>query len=210
MASGESRWISSDASRRDVHRLRARSSAIVTGIGTLLADDPSMTVRLQAEDLPGVEDAADIRQPLRVMIDSSLQTPVDANMLQPSQAHATLIVTTSDDARRRDELLQAGAEVLLHAGESQVPLLLLCEQLAQREINELLIEAGPTLAGAALQAGIIDELVIYMAPHLMGNGARGLFNLPGLEQMAQRIPLSIRDVRQIGPDFKMTLTPERD
>ncbi len=210
MASGESRWISSDASRRDVHRLRARSSAIVTGIGTLLADDPSMTVRLQAEDLPGVEDAADIRQPLRVVVDSSLQTPVDANVLQPPQAHATLIVTTSDDARRRDALLQAGAEVLLHAGESQVRLLLLCEQLAQREINELLIEAGPTLAGAALQAGIIDELVVYMAPHLMGNGARGLFNLPGLEQMAQRIPLSIRDVRQIGPDFKMTLTPERD
>ena len=210
MASGESRWISSDASRRDVHRLRAHSSAIVTGIGTVLADDPSMTVRLQAEDLPGVEDAAHIRQPLRVVLDSSLQTPVDAKILQTRDSNATLIVTTSEDAQRRDALLQAGAEILTHAGESQVSLPLLCEQLAQREINELLIEAGPTLAGAALQAGIIDEVVIYMAPHLMGSGARGLFNLPGLEQMAQRIPLSIKDIRQIGPDFRFILTPERD
>ncbi len=210
MASGESKWISSDASRCDVHRLRARSSAIVTGIGTVLADDPSMTVRLQAEDLPGVEDAADIRQPLRVVVDSSLRTPVDANILQSHQAHRTLIITTSEDAQRRDALLQAGAEILTHTDEPQVSLPLLCEQLAQREINELLIEAGPTLAGAALQAGIIDELVIYMAPHLMGNSARGLFNLPGLQQMAQRIPLSIKDVRQIGPDFRLTLTPERD
>ena len=210
MASGESRWISSDASRRDVHRLRARSSAIVTGIGTVLADDPSMTVRLQAEDLPGVEDAADIRQPLRVIVDSSLRTPADAKILESQDSSATLIVTTSKDAQRRDALLQAGAEMLIHADEPQVSLPLLCEQLAQRQINELLIEAGPTLAGAALQAGIIDELVIYMAPHLMGNSARGLFNLPGLEQMAQRIPLSIKDVRRIGPDFRLTLTPERD
>jgi diaminohydroxyphosphoribosylaminopyrimidine deaminase/5-amino-6-(5-phosphoribosylamino)uracil reductase len=210
MASGESRWISSDASRRDVHRLRARSSAIVTGIGTVLADDPSMTVRLQAEDLPGVEDAADIRQPLRVVVDSSLQTPVDAKILQTRDSNATLIVTTSDDAQRRDALQQAGAEILMHSDGSQIILPLLCEQLAQRKINELLIEAGPTLAGAALQAGIIDEVVIYMAPHLMGSGARGLFNLPGLEQMAQRIPLSIKDVRQIGPDFRLTLEAVRE
>ena len=210
MASGESRWISSDASRRDVHRLRARSSAIVTGIGTVLADDPSMTVRLQAEDLPGVEDAADIQQPLRVVVDSLLRTPVDAKILETRGSHATLIVTTSEDARRRDALHQAGAEILPHAGVSQVSLPLLCEQLAQREINELLIEAGPTLAGAALRAGIIDELVIYMAPHLMGSAARGLFNLPGMEQMAQRIPLSIKDVRQIGPDFRLTLETVRE
>ncbi len=210
MASGESRWISSDASRRDVHRLRARSSAIVTGIGTVLADDPSMTVRLQMEDLPGVEAAEDISQPLRVVVDSSLRTPVDANILQSQDSSATLIVTTSRDAQRRDRLLQAGAEVLMHADERQVSLSLLCEQLAQRQINELLIEAGPTLAGAALQAGIIDELIIYMAPHLMGNSARGLFNLPGLEHMAQRIPLRIKDVRQIGPDFRLILVPERD
>ena len=210
MASGESKWISSDASRRDVHRLRARSSAIVTGICTVLADDPSMTVRLQLEDLPGVEAAEDIRQPLRVVVDSSLRTPVDANILQSQNSNATLIVTTSRDAQRRDALLQAGAEILMHAEERQVSLSLLCEQLAQRQINELLIEAGSTLAGAALQAGIIDELIIYMAPHLMGNSARGLLNLPGLEQMSQRIPLSIKDVRQIGPDFRLTLIPERD
>jgi diaminohydroxyphosphoribosylaminopyrimidine deaminase/5-amino-6-(5-phosphoribosylamino)uracil reductase len=210
MASGESRWISSDASRHDVHCLRARSSAIVTGIGTVLADDPSMTVRLQTEDLPGVEDAADIRQPLRVVVDSSLRTPADAKILETRGSNATLIVTTSKDTQRGDALLQAGAEILTHTDAPQVSLSLLCEQLAQRQINELLIEAGPTLAGAALQAGIIDELVIYMAPHLMGNSARGLFNLPGLEQMAQRIPLSIKDVRQIGPDFRLTLIPEKD
>ncbi|MEN8214032.1 MAG: bifunctional diaminohydroxyphosphoribosylaminopyrimidine deaminase/5-amino-6-(5-phosphoribosylamino)uracil reductase RibD [Pseudomonadota bacterium] len=210
MASGESRWISGDASRADVHRLRAHSSAIVTGIGTVLADDPSMTVRLQAEQLAGVEDAADIRQPLRVVVDSSLQTPIDANILRSRSSRKTVIVTTSDDGQRRDALLQAGAELLTQTGAERVSLKLLCEQLAQREINELLIEAGPTLAGAALQAGIIDELVIYMAPHLMGDGARGLFKLPGLERMAQRIPLRIKDVRQIGEDFRLILTPESD
>jgi diaminohydroxyphosphoribosylaminopyrimidine deaminase/5-amino-6-(5-phosphoribosylamino)uracil reductase len=210
MASGESRWISSAASRRDVHRLRARSSAILTGIATVLADDPAMNVRLDAAELPGVESAADILQPLRVIVDSALRTPAAARIVQPQQLRRTLIFTTSRDALRREALQQAGAEIVVQENGARVSLPLLCRQLAARQVNELLIEAGATLAGAALQAGIIDELVIYVAPHIMGDEARGLFNLPGLREMSQRIPLRIEELRQVGADIRITLKPENN
>jgi diaminohydroxyphosphoribosylaminopyrimidine deaminase / 5-amino-6-(5-phosphoribosylamino)uracil reductase len=210
MASGESRWISSAASRRDVHRLRARSSAILTGIATVLADDPAMSVRLDAAELPGVESPADIRQPLRVIVDSALRTPAAARIVQPQQSRKTLIFTTSRDASRREALQQAGAEIVVQEDGANVSLPLLCRQLAARQVNELLIEAGATLAGAALQAGIIDELVIYVAPHIMGDAARGLFKLPGLSGMSQRIPLRVEDLRQVGADIRITLIPENN
>ncbi len=206
MASGESKWITGEASRLDVQRLRARSDAIVTGIGTLLADDPSMNVRIGADRLPGVESPEYLLQPLRVVLDSRLQTPADARML--GLAGKTLIVTTTDDPQRTEILTHAGAEVLrLPAGNGRVDLQRLLQQLARRQINEVLVEAGPTLAGAALQAGIIDELVIYTAPHIMGDEARGLFHLPGLARMQDRIALQIRDLRQVGADIRIIAAP---
>ena len=203
MASGESKWISGDAARRDVQRLRARSSAIVTGIGTVLADDPSMNVRLTADQLNG---ETPVRQPLRVVLDSRLRMSAQARMLTlPGE---TLLLTGVTDSSRWQDLQQAGAEVAaveLEQGRPQPDAVL--RLLAQRDINEVLLECGPTLAGAFMRAGLVDELVLYMAPHLMGDSARGLFHLPGLERMQDRIALEWQDVRQVGDTLRITARP---
>ncbi|MEA3278552.1 MAG: bifunctional diaminohydroxyphosphoribosylaminopyrimidine deaminase/5-amino-6-(5-phosphoribosylamino)uracil reductase RibD [Pseudomonadota bacterium] len=206
MASGESKWITSDAARRDVQLLRARSSAIVTGVGTLLADDPSMNVRLPPRDLPGVEPNDAVRQPLRVVVDTGLRTLADARML--SLPGRTLIACVDQDPVHAVRLESAGALVYVGAeNEGRVDLESLFRHLAREEINEILVEAGPTLAGAVLTAGLVDELVIYLAPHLMGDGARGLFSLPGLERMKDRVELKITDLRMVGPDLRVTAQP---
>ena len=206
MANGDSKWITGEDARRDVQRLRARSDAILTGIGTVLADDPSLNVRLSAAELPGVEDVSYLRQPLRVVLDSRLRMSPGARML--SLPGATLILTGAEDLTHGVALAEAGAEVVtLRERDGQLALDSVLEELGRREINELLIEAGPTLAGAALAAGIIDELIIYIAPHLMGDSARGLFHLPGLERMAGRIDLRITDIRAVGRDWRVTARP---
>lgn len=203
MASGESVWITGDAARQDVQKLRARSSAIMTGVGTVLADDPSMNMRLGPDELQGVESADYLRQPMRVVLDSRLRMPASSKML--SLAGETLILHNSPDNPSRRALEQAGAKLAQISSDSKgltlEEVLLL---LGQHEVNELLIEAGPTLAGAALKAGIIDELIIYMAPSIMGSEARGLFNLPGLSKMADRIQLEITELRKIGRDVRIT------
>ncbi|BAO43772.1 bifunctional diaminohydroxyphosphoribosylaminopyrimidine deaminase/5-amino-6-(5-phosphoribosylamino)uracil reductase RibD [Thiolapillus brandeum] len=203
MASGESVWITGEDARRDVQRLRARSSAVVTGIGTVLADDPSMNVRLSPEDLPGVESANYFRQPWRVVLDSSLRIPETAKLL--SLDGPVCILHSHGDKAKAARLAQGGIHLECMADGLDLPLVM--DFLAGREINEVLIEAGPTLAGAALQAGIIDELIIYMAPHLMGHQARGLFHLPGLDRMADRIELNIQDIRPVGKDYRITAAP---
>lgn len=210
MASGESRWISSEASRRDVQRLRARSSAILTGVETLLADDPSLNVRLAAEMLPGLAPGDPVRQPRRVVLDSRLRTPATARML--SLPGATWIAHLPGvEPRRIAALTSAGARLLeIPAERGRLDLTALLRRLAADEINEVLIESGPTLAGAALAAGLIDELILYLAPHLMGDAARGLVHLPGLDRMDQRVALAIDDVRRVGPDLRLVLRPRAD
>jgi diaminohydroxyphosphoribosylaminopyrimidine deaminase/5-amino-6-(5-phosphoribosylamino)uracil reductase len=203
MASGESQWITGESARRDVQFLRARSSAILTGVGTVLADDPSLNVRLQAADLPGLEQGDSVRQPLRVVADSRLQTPPTARLL--GLPGLTLIACTDQPVTAIAELESAGARVqVLPEARGRVDLEGLLRHLAEQEVNEVLIEAGPTLAGAAVGPGLVDELVLYLAPHLMGDAARGLFHLPGVERMAERIPLTIADVRAVGQDWRLT------
>ena len=194
MASGESKWITSDAARADVQRLRASSAAILTSIGTVLADDPALTVRMG-----GVA-----RQPLRVVVDSQLRISPQARLLSaPGNA---LIVTTAQDDVRSVKLMSENVTVSVQpARQGQVDLTALMQMLAvEHEINEVLVEAGPTLNGALLDAGLIDEVIIYMAPHLMGDAARGLFHLPGLQHMSQRIALDIQDIRAVGQDWRIT------
>lgn len=193
LAQGESRWITGAPARADVQALRARSSAIITGIGSVLADDPSLNVR-----------EFDIgRQPLRVVVDSALRMPTTAKML--SLPGATLIVTARQQAENADRLLAAGAEVLyLPAMDGSVDLPGLMRHLAAREVNELMVEAGARLCGALLEAGLIDEIVIYYAPHILGSTAQGMFAIPGLENMQQRHALKIQDVRAIGDDWRVT------
>lgn len=196
MASGESQWITGEAARRDVQRLRARSSAIVSGIGTVLADDPSLNVRLGGQD----------RQPLRVVLDPRLSMPATAKMLDlPGR---TLVVTAAEPDEAWERLETRGAEVIsVPDGPDAVDLHAMLELLGRREVNEILLETGATLSGAMLRAGLIDELVIYMAPRLMGDAARGLFRLPGLESMADTLALTIDDVRAVGNDWRITARP---
>jgi diaminohydroxyphosphoribosylaminopyrimidine deaminase/5-amino-6-(5-phosphoribosylamino)uracil reductase len=197
MASGESQWITGPAAREDVHRLRARSSAIMTGIGTVLADDPSLTARLAGHD------GATLLQPLRVVIDSGLRLPPAARLLQ--QPGETLVVTALEDATGEAALVRPGVSVVtLPTRGARPDLAAVMQYLARLEVNELHLEAGARLSGAMLDAGLVDELVIYMAPHLMGDTARGLFHLPGLEKMAQRIRLQLRDIRAVGEDWRIT------
>ena len=197
MASGESQWITGSAARRDVHRLRARSSAILTGIGTVLADDPALTARLEDEY------ASEVKQPLRVVLDSRLRMPATARLL--GLPGDTLIVTGEDATAAQGRFDQDAVVVVTLPMESgRLDLAAVLQYLGSREINEVHVEAGATLSGALLQAGLVDELVVYMAPHLMGDAARGLFALPGLERMADRIELSITDIRAIGQDWRIT------
>ncbi len=206
MASGESKWITSDAARRDVQRLRARSEAIVTGIGTVLADDPSLNVRVAVGELPGVQGEEEIIQPVRAVLDSRLRMPAEARMLGlPGQ---TLVLCVDQDPAHAARLEGAGAQVY-EAPESggRVDLEAAFRYLAEQEINEVLLETGPALAGSTLNAGLVDELVIYLAPHLMGDTARGLFSLPALRHMHERIELEIADIRAVGRDWRITARP---
>lgn len=194
MASGESQWITGPAARQDVQRLRARSAAIITGIGTVLADDPSLTAR--------VDEA--VEQPIRVVLDSQLQMPLNAKML--TLPGRTLVLTVSKDAQKADALREAGADVeVLTANNGRVDLNVVMQCLAHRDVNEVLVEAGATLCGAFLQSGLFDELVVYMAPMFMGSEARGLLCLPGLDKMAQAVKLEIVDVRAVGHDWRLNI-----
>ena len=200
MANGESKWITSDAAREDVQRLRASSAAILTGIGTVLADDPALTGRV----------AGAARQPLRVVVDSQLRMPPQARLLK--EPGRTLIVTTSPDRVSSEKLVCNNVTVNVQsARQGRVNLALLMQTLAvDHEINEVLVEAGPILNGALLNAGLIDEVIIYMAPHLMGDAARGLFHLPELHQMSQRIALDTQDIRAVGCDWRITAKIVKD
>lgn len=203
MASGESQWITGDEARRDVQRWRARSDAILTGIGTVLADDPSLNVRLSAAELAGVEP---VFQPLRVVLDPELDLPPEARLLHlPGK---TLVFTASDGGERSQALEAVGAEIepVARAGAG-LDLAAVLEALARREINEVLVESGPTLAGALLQGRLADEWLVYLAPHVMGDAGRGLFHLPGLERMEQRLALQVREVRAVGRDWRFTVVP---
>lgn len=194
LASGESRWLTGDAARQDVQRLRARSSAILTGIGTVLADDPSLSVRLPATS----------RHPLRVILDTELRTPPTAKILQPPGS--VLIFTAVADVAAQAPLRMAGAEIVVTPRcEWELNLPRIMAELARRECNEVHVEGGPTLAGALLQAKLMDELVIYMAPLLLGDRARGLFQLPELMKMQDRRELEIMEMRAVGRDWRIRL-----
>ena len=213
MANGESQWITGPDARQDVQKWRGRSSAIVTGIGSLLKDDPQLNVR--RDDLAiEVKQEAFVRQPLRVVLDSNLRTPVDAKILQ--QPGETLIIGSElkvcDPAGRdkQRQLQDAGAEVLLIAEhKQQLDLQKTLQILAQRGCNEVLFECGAILAGSVLQQGWVDELLIYMAPTLLGNNAQPLMTLLGLDHIDQQIQLNILQTRTVGKDLRIIATTQQ-
>ena len=197
MKSGESQWITGKAARRDVHRLRALSGALMTGVGTVLADDPSLTVR---------EFDGECRQPLRVVVDSKLRTPVDAKVIG-NDANALLYCATDE---RAEPLRNAGATVVRVAtGERHLKLDLVLNDLAERGVNDVLVEAGPVLAGQLLDHELIDELVIYLAPHIMGSQTLRLFDTPGRERLSDRQALEILGMRRVGTDLRVTARPQK-
>ncbi len=207
MASGQSQWITTPPARQDVQRLRAASCAIITGIGTQLMDDPSLTVRITHEEL-GVEDS--LQQPLRVVVDSKLQMAATARMFE--QPGPTLIATLDGESQREKSqaLIDAGAEVVfLPAIGEHIDLQALLVELAARGCNQVMVEAGAGLAGAFIAEGLLDELVCYWAPKLFGNDARPMFNLP-IRTIDAHLALSVKDMRMIGEDIRVTLYPDKD
>ncbi len=202
---GKSQWITGAAARADGHHWRARACAILTGIGTVLKDDPRLTARLE-----GVEETS-IRQPLKVIVDSRLETPLTAQILTRG---ATLIATaqanTQADAQKIAALHTRGAEVVVLPDANQqdkVDLTALMQTLAQRGINEVHGEAGHRLSGSLLRAGLVDELLLYYAPTLLGAAARDMFQLPELTELEGRRDFVMTDLRRMGNDLRMTLRP---
>jgi len=188
---GTSQWITGAAARQDGHRWRARACAILSGIGTVRDDDPQLNVR-------GVETS---RQPLKVVVDSRLELPLDAKVLRDG---GVLVAAALDDAARIAALRERGADVVLLPGPGgKVDLSALMRELARRGINEVHAEAGFKLNGSLLGAGLVDELLLYLAPCLLGDAARGMFNLPALESLAGKHTLAIRDARMVGGDLRL-------
>ncbi|MEY4592084.1 MAG: hypothetical protein RIR18_979 [Pseudomonadota bacterium] len=193
LSNGISQWITSPEARLDGHQWRARACAILTGINTVLADDPQMNVR-------GLETE---RQPDRIVLDSQLRTPTNARLFANTTGK-TFVMTCTDDPTKQSALETAGANVvhLPTNPNGQIDLHALIEWCNRQQYNEIHVEAGAALNGALLTAGLADELVQYLAPCLLGNTARGLFELPEYSTLEERIRLQLHDVRQIGPDIR--------
>ncbi|PZS09498.1 MAG: bifunctional diaminohydroxyphosphoribosylaminopyrimidine deaminase/5-amino-6-(5-phosphoribosylamino)uracil reductase RibD, partial [Acidimicrobiales bacterium] len=190
-ADGSSRWITGTAARADVHRLRARHDAVMVGVGTVLADDPELTVRLPDSD--GRDGQDEVHHPLRVVVDSSGRTPIQARIRQPqtpqSGAADTWIATASE----------------VGGVDGRVDLAKLLAELFARGCRSVLLEGGPTLAGAALEAGLVDEVIAYLAPALLGAGAPALVGA-GIHTISQALRLEVRDVQLIDTDVRIVGT----
>lgn len=205
MASGESQWITGPAARSAVQRLRARSSVVLTGADTVLMDNARLTLRASELGLDEQQTALALsRQPLRAVVDSRLRVPLDAPFFA---AGAALVATLNTDSSKVYE--QAGHRLLACSErDGHVDLALLLRQLAQEGTNEVLVEAGPSLAGAFARQGLVDEYCIFMAAKLMGSSARPLLEWP-LARMDEACPLRILDIRAIGQDWQISAAPEQ-
>ena len=191
LANGKSQWITGEAARADGHRWRARACAILTGHGTVRDDDPQLNVR--GVDTP--------RQPLRIVVDSRFETPLSARVLKGGK---TLVAGAVNEAARITALEKAGADtVVIPNDRGKVELFKLMEELARRELNEIHVEGGTKLNGSLLQAGVVDELLVYLAPCVIGDSGRGMFDLPELTELSRSTALKIREVERVGEDLRI-------
>ncbi len=191
LANGRSQWITGPEARRDGHAWRARACAVLTGIGTVRDDDPQLNVR----------EIETTRQPLKVLVDSRLQVPLSAKLLQSGQV---LVAAATADEAGIAALRDKGAEVvMLPDARGKVDLTNLMRELARREINEVHVEAGFKLNGSLLGEGLVDEILIYLAPSILGDSARGMFKLPELADLEHKWLVQFGDVRTIGSDIRI-------
>ncbi len=202
LADGRSQWITGAVAREDVQLWRARAGAILTGIGTVLADDPSLNVRHAPS---GVK----VLQPLRVIVDPALRTPPVARILS-LPGDVAIFTTAAAPESAVPSLQAAGATIHRTGGAPQCDLAEVVAVLAGMAINDVWVEAGPTLNGALLEAGLIDELIIYMAPRLLGDDARGMFRIPPLRELADSVTLDMDNPVRIGDDWRFIARPRRD
>jgi diaminohydroxyphosphoribosylaminopyrimidine deaminase / 5-amino-6-(5-phosphoribosylamino)uracil reductase len=203
LANGDSRWITGEAAREDVQHWRARSSALLTGVGTVLADDPRLDVRL-----PPAVPGAERRQPLRVVLDSQLRTPPGARLFGSAGEVLILTALASPEDPRAETLTARGARVeSLPAEGERVSLPAVLDRLGELEMNEVLVEAGATLAGELLHAGLVDELLLYVAPTFLGPAARPLVALPPPRELAEASAYTLLGVQQFGEDLRLRLRP---
>ena len=190
LLNGRSQWITGTEARRDGHHWRARACAVLTGIGTVKDDDPQLTVR----------DVETPRQPVRIVVDSRLEIAASARVLGPG----TLIAAARREAERASQLEARGAEVIALPNDSgKVDLAALLRELGRRGMNEVHVEAGFKLNGSLLREGLVDELVVYFAPTLLGDSAHGMFSLAPLEELSQGYALELRDLARVGPDIRV-------
>ena len=202
LANGESRWITGEAARADVHHWRARSSAVLTGVGTVLADDPRLDVRL-----PG-EAGGPRRQPLRVILDTELRTPADARLFEVPGEVLILTGLTSPDDARAASLTARGARIeSLPMEGSRLALPAVLDRLGELELNEVLVEAGATLAGEMWRQSLADELLLYVGPCLLGPSGRALVAMPPPAQLADAPAFTIAEAQQLGEDLRLRLRP---
>ncbi len=206
MESGESKWVTGPKARANVQALRARSCAVVTGIGSILHDDSSLTLRPEEMNLENPALAAE-KQPLRVVLDSNQQLKPEAKVLQSPAPVLVVSAQTTPNPALVGLDGQIVEQICLAGADGRIDLLAVVEELGRRQCNEVLVEAGSTLSGAFLRQGLLDELVIYMAPKLLGSNARPLFDLP-LNTMGAQLPLEVKDFRQVGGDWRITLIPD--
>lgn len=212
MASGESHWITGPEARADVHRMRAEAGAVLTSVNTVLADDPKLTARPFLTPSPlvrgeGGGEGQSVRQPDRIVLDTQLRSPATAKVWKSGARR--IVLTVRPPANRIEVLRKKGVEVV-RVGASKdrrVDLASALATLGRMEINEVLVESGQRLAGAFLQAGLVDELVIYAAPVLLGDDARALAHLPGLAALKDRLQFKFVDARMIGKDLRLIVVP---
>jgi diaminohydroxyphosphoribosylaminopyrimidine deaminase / 5-amino-6-(5-phosphoribosylamino)uracil reductase len=197
MASGESQWITGDAARADAHRLRAEAGAVLTSAQTVIADDPALTVRTPLDGEPPS------RPPDRFVIDTSGRVAASAKVWSKDGARRIRIACNGPGAPP-----DGVADVRVpFTADGRADLGSALAALASHDVNSVLVECGSVLAGALLRAGLVDELIVYLAPTLLGSATRGLVEVPGLEHLADRIALQFTDVRRIGDDLRITATP---